>query len=85
MIIDFSHYKIQNYVSSEQEKEQLAKFFACVERADGELVLRVQTTHGSHLEQMKLLQLIGDTLYLTDEYESMAVIDLALVHSIEVL
>lgn len=85
MIIDFSHYKMQDYMSSEQEKDQLAHFFARVDDVQGELHLSVYTTHGSRLEQMRLLQLIGDTLYLTDKYESMAVIDLSLVQAIEIL
>ncbi len=85
MIIDFSHYKLQEHLCSEQEKEQLAKFFMMVNNSSEPLSLSIDTMSGSKLLNMRLLQLIGDTLYLTDEFESMVVLDLFHVKSIEVL
>ncbi len=86
MILEFSHSKIQNYVSSCEEREQLAQFFTKVENsASSELIINVVTLNGSRLLNMKLLQIIGDTVYLTDRHEAMAVIDLGLIKSIELV
>lgn len=86
MIFDFSHFKMQDYVNSDSEREQLAKFFAKVHSSStSKLTLCVETQNGSKLQSMILLQMVGDTIYLTDEHEAMAVIDLALVKSIEIV
>lgn len=86
MIFDFSHFKMQDYISSNKEREQLAQFFFKVHsNSKAKLVLCVETQNGSKLQNMILLQMIGDTIYLTDEHEAMAVIDLALIKSIRVV
>ena len=86
MIMDFTQFN-----SEQGDKnllhDQLEQFIQELRSSQSEIdvMVNLHTCAGSKLVGMKILQIIGDTLYLTDEFESMVITDFSHVKFIELV
>jgi hypothetical protein len=86
VIMDFSNFSTDNETHGEF-RSRLELFIAQLrgKRGKKNLIVNLKTKGGSKLSQMQVLQIIGDTIYLTDAFESMAIIDFSHIQFIELV
>jgi hypothetical protein len=87
VIMDFSNFSTENEANSEF-RNRWDLFIAHLRnnrRDKKNLIVNIRTKNGSRLAKMQVLQIMGDTLYLTDAFESMAIIDFSHIQVIELV
>ena len=85
--MDFSNFSTENETNSEFRSrwDLFVTHLRNNKKEKKNLIVNIRTKKGSRLAQMQVLQIIGDTIYLTDAFESMAIIDFSHIQVIELV